>query len=118
MPMRAVPGSAAPKPEGAGKRAAGSPLPGRRHMFGQFELAPEPLGVDGVVVDGVVAAAGVPEDELPPDDEPVAAFAIATTPPAIAPVASRLASIVRNLIASLLSSVLLCWSIPLDACGL
>ena len=69
-------------------------------MFGQFELPPEPFGVDGVVVDGVVVAAGVPEDELPLDDEPVAAFAIATTPPAIAPVASRLASIVRSLIAS------------------
>ncbi|HST18722.1 MAG TPA: hypothetical protein VLK36_13700 [Gaiellaceae bacterium] len=87
-------------------------------MFGQFELPPEPFGVDGVVVDGVVVAAGVLEDELPFDDEPVAASAIATTLPAIAPVASRLASMVLNLIASLLSSVLLCWSIPLDGRGL
>jgi len=74
-------------------------------MFGQFEL-PEPFGVlDGVVdggvcvvVDGVVVA--VLEDELPLDDDPVAAFAIATTPPAIAPVASRLATIFRSLITS------------------
>ncbi len=88
-------------------------------MFGQFALPPELFGVDGVVVDGVVAAAaGVPEDELPLDEEPVAAFAIATTPPAIAPVASRLASIVRNLIASPPFIRLLCWSIPLDARGL
>jgi hypothetical protein len=78
-------------------------------MFGQFEL-PEPCGaVDGVVVDGavcvvvdgvVVVVVAVLEDELPLDEEPVAAFAMATTPPAIAPVASRLATILRSLITS------------------
>jgi hypothetical protein len=76
-------------------------------MFGQLEL-PEPLGVvDGVVVDGAVCVVdegvvvvAVLEDEVPLDDEPVAAFAIATTPPAIAPVASRLATIFRSLITS------------------
>ena len=76
-------------------------------MFGQFEL-PEPFGaVDGVVVDGAVCVVvegvvvvAVLEDEVPLDDEPVAAFAIATTPPAIAPVASRLATIFRSLITS------------------
>jgi hypothetical protein len=75
-------------------------------MFGQFAL-PEPFGVvDGVVVDGVcvvdegVVVVAVLEDEVPLDDEPVAAFAIATTPPAIAPVASRLATIFRSLITS------------------
>jgi hypothetical protein len=77
-------------------------------MFGQFAL-PEPFGavadgvvVDGdvgVVVDGVVVVA-VLEDDVPLDEEPVAAFAIATTPPAIAPVASRLARIFRSLITS------------------
>ena len=76
-------------------------------MFGQFEL-PEPCGaVDGVVVDGAVCVVvdgvvvvAVLEDELPLDEEPVAAFAMATTPPAIAPVASRLATIFRSLITS------------------
>jgi len=78
-------------------------------MFGQFALLPDPFGadgvvVDGVVVDGVVVAAGVPEDD-PLDEEPDAAFAIATTPPAIAPVASRLARIFRSLITSSLRQV-------------
>ncbi len=76
-------------------------------MFGQLEL-PEPFGVvDGVVVDGAVCVVdegvvvvAVLEDEVPLDDEPVAALAIATTPPAIAPVASRLATILRSLISS------------------
>jgi hypothetical protein len=80
-------------------------------MFGQFAL-PEPFGavVDGVVVDGVVGVVvdgvgvgvvvAVLEDDVPLDEEPVAAFAIATTPPAIAPVASRLARIFRSLITS------------------
>lgn len=76
-------------------------------MFGQLAL-PEPFGVvDGVVVDGAVCVVdegvvvvAVLEDEVPLDDEPVAAFAIATTPPAIAPVASRLATILRSLITS------------------
>ena len=76
-------------------------------MFGQLEL-PELFGVvDGVVVDGAVCVVdegvvvvAVLEDEVPLDDEPVAAFAIATTPPAIAPVASRLATILRSLITS------------------
>ena len=79
-------------------------------MFGQFAL-PEPFGavVDGVVVDGVVGVvvdgvvvvvAAVLEDDVPLDEEPVAAFAIATTLPAIAPVASRLARIFRSLITS------------------
>jgi hypothetical protein len=78
-------------------------------MFGQFAL-PEPFGavvdgvvvdgVVGVVVDGVVVVAAVLEDDVPLDEEPVAAFAIATTLPAIAPVASRLARIFRSLITS------------------
>jgi hypothetical protein len=78
-------------------------------MFGQFAL-PEPFGavvdgvvvdgVVGVVVDGVVVVAAVLEDDVPLDEEPVAAFAIATTLPAIAPVASRLARIFRSLIPS------------------
>jgi hypothetical protein len=77
-------------------------------MFGQFAL-PEPFGavVDGVVVDGVVGVVvdgvvvvAVLEDDVPLDEEPVAAFAIATTLPAIAPVASRLARIFRSLITS------------------
>jgi hypothetical protein len=76
-------------------------------MFGQLEL-PELFGVvDGVVVDGAVCVVdegvvvvAVLEDEVPLDAEPVAAFAIATTPPAIAPVASRLARIFRSLITS------------------
>jgi hypothetical protein len=86
-------------------------------MFGQFEL-PEPFGavVDGVVVDGAVGvvvdgvvAVAAPEDDVPLD-EPVAAFAIATTPPAIAPVASRLATTLRSLITSppFLSSSVCC----------
>ncbi len=74
-------------------------------MFGQFALLPEPFGADGVVVDGVVVAAegvvvvaaAVPEDD-PPADDPEAALAIATTPPANAPVATTLASIMRTLI--------------------
>jgi hypothetical protein len=92
-------------------------------MFGQFEL-PEPFGVvDGVVVDGAVCVVddgvvvvAVLEDELPLD-EPVAAFAIATTPPAIAPVASRLATIFRSLITSppFLSSSVASWSIAFHA---
>jgi hypothetical protein len=79
-------------------------------MFGQFALL-EPFGavVDGVVLDGlvgvvvdgvVVVVAAVLEDDDPFDEEPVAAFAIATTLPAIAPVASRLARIFRSLITS------------------
>jgi hypothetical protein len=76
-------------------------------MFGQFE-PPDPLGavIDGVVVDGGVCVvvdgvvvAAVLEDDVPLD-EPVAAFAIATTPPAIAPVATRLATTVRSFITS------------------
>lgn len=90
-----------------GLRAPAARNPAARHMFGQFELLPEPFGVvDGVVVDGAVCVVddgvvvvAVLEDELPLD-EPVAAFAIATTPPAIAPVASRLARIFRSLITS------------------
>ena len=80
-------------------------------MFGQFPLLPDPFGADGVVVDGlvvdgvVVVAAAVPEDDVPFDDEPDAAFAIATTPPAIAPVASRLARIFLSLITSSLRQV-------------
>ena len=79
-------------------------------MFGQFALLPlpDPLCVDGAVVDGVVvvvdgvvvAAAVVPFDAELLDDEPVAAFAMATTLPAIAPVASMLAMILRSLITS------------------
>ena len=59
--------------------------------------------VDGVVVDGVVAVAVVPVDPL----DPVAAFAIATTPPASAPVHARVASnlLVRCLMVVLLSQV-------------
>jgi hypothetical protein len=78
-------------------------------MFGQFAL-PEPFGavvdgvvvdgVVGVVVDGVVVVAAVLEDDVPLDEEPVAAFAIATTLPAIAPVTSRLARVFRSLITS------------------
>jgi hypothetical protein len=79
-------------------------------MFGQFAL-PEPFGavVDGVVLDGlvgvvvdgvVVVVAAVLEDDDPLDEEPVAAFAIATTLPAIAPVTSRLARVFRSLITS------------------
>jgi hypothetical protein len=87
-------------------------------MFGQLPLVPECEGavpdgavvegivvvVDGVVVDGVVdVAAGV---VLTPD-EPVAAFAIATTPPASAPVQASVASsfLVRFLMFGLLSQV-------------
>jgi hypothetical protein len=81
-------------------------------MFGQLlELpvcagaVPVPDGavVDGVVVDGVVAVAVVPDDPL----EPVAAFAIATTPPASAPVHASVASnfLVRCLMVDLLSQV-------------
>jgi hypothetical protein len=78
-------------------------------MFGQFAL-PELFGavvdgvvvdgVVGVVVDGVVVVAAVLEDDVPLDEEPVAAFAIATTLPAIAPVTSRLARVFRSLITS------------------
>ena len=72
-------------------------------MFGQLAELPEPCGADGVVVDGVVVdgvvADGVLEDE-PLLDEPVEPFAIATTPPAIAPVTSRLATTFRSLITS------------------
>jgi hypothetical protein len=79
-------------------------------MFGQFALL-EPFGavVDGVVLDGlvgvvvdgvVVVVAAVLEDDVPLDEEPVAAFAIATTLPAIAPVTSRLARVFRSLITS------------------
>ena len=78
-------------------------------MFGQFPLLPDPFGADGVVVDGVVdgvvVAAAVPEDDVLLDEEPDAAFAIATTPPAIAPVASRLARIFLSLITSSLRQV-------------
>jgi hypothetical protein len=82
-------------------------------MFGQLPglpecdgAVPEPEGpvVDGVAVDGVVAvAAGV----VPVPEEPVAAFAIATTPPASAPVQASVASsfLVRVLILDLLSQV-------------
>jgi hypothetical protein len=58
-------------------------------MFGQFAefgAVVDGVVVDGVVVDGVVV---VLDEELP-----VAAFAIAAPPPAIAAVASKLAAIV------------------------
>ena len=79
-------------------------------MFGQLlELpvcagaVPDGVVVDGVVVDGVVAVAVVPVDPL----EPVAAFAIATTPPASAPVHASVASsfLVRCLMVDLLSQL-------------
>ena len=83
------------------------------YMFGQLAELPECEGAvpDGAVVDGVVmvvdgvvdVAAGV---VLTPD-EPVAAFAIATTPPASAPVQASDASsfLVRCLMFGLLSQV-------------
>jgi hypothetical protein len=66
-------------------------------MFGQLPMAPDapdgavPDGavVDGVVVDGVVDVAVAVV--LAPE-EPVAAFAIPTTPPASAPVQASVAS--------------------------
>jgi hypothetical protein len=80
-------------------------------MFGQSLELPEcdgavpvPEGVvDGVVVDGVVAVAVVPDEP----EAPVAAFAIATTPPASAPVQASVASsfLVRCLMVDLLSQV-------------
>lgn len=79
-------------------------------MFGQLPVLPECEGAvpDGVVVDGVVVdgdvdvAAGV---VLVP--ELVAAFAIATTPPARAPVQASVASsfLARVLMFDLLSQV-------------
>jgi hypothetical protein len=64
---------------------------------------PEGVVVDGVVVDGVVAVAVVPDEP----DAPVAAFAIATTPPASAPVQASVASsfLVRFLMVDLLSQL-------------
>lgn len=83
-------------------------------MFGQSaELpvwagaAPDGVVVDGVVVDGVVdVAVGV---VLAPE-APVAALAIATTPPASAPVQASVASsfLVRVLMLDLLSRVGVC----------
>jgi hypothetical protein len=60
-------------------------------MFGQF--AEFGAVVDGVVVDGVVAD-GVVVVVVLDEELPVAAFAIAAPPPAIAAVASKLAAIV------------------------
>ena len=90
-------------------------------MFGQLPEPPEgavPDGavadgvvVDGVVIDGVVdVAAGV---VLTPD-EPVAAFAIATTPPASAPVQASVASsfLVWFLMLDLLSQVAVLSFVP------
>ncbi len=83
------------------------------YMFGQLPEVPECEGAvpDGAVVEGVVVvvdgvvdvAAGV---VLTPD-EPVAALAIATTPPASAPVHASVASsfLVRFLMFNLLSQV-------------
>ena len=68
-------------------------------MFGQTPELPEWEGavpdgavVDGVVVDGVVAVDVAVLPVVPVVPEPVAAFAIATTPPARAPVQARVAS--------------------------
>ena len=64
---------------------------------------PDGAVVDGVVVDGVVAVAVVPDDPL----APVAALAIATTPPASAPVHASVASnfLLRCLMVDLLSQL-------------
>jgi hypothetical protein len=64
---------------------------------------PDGAVVDGVVVDGVVAVAVAPDDPL----APVAAFAIATTPPANAPVHASVASnfLLRCLMVDLLSQL-------------
>jgi hypothetical protein len=68
-------------------------------MFGQTPELPEWEGavpdgavVDGVVVDGVVAVDVAVLPVVPVVPEPVAALAIATTPPARAPVQARVAS--------------------------
>jgi hypothetical protein len=80
------------------------------YMLGQsLELpvcagaVPDGAVVDGVVVDGVVAVAVVPDDPL----APVAAFAIATAPPASAPVHASVASnfLLRCLMVDLLSQL-------------
>ena len=80
------------------------------YMFGQPVELPECEGAvpDGVAVEGVVVVDGVVDVAagvvLTPD-EPVAAFAIATTPPASAPVQASVASslLVRVLMLGLLS---------------
>ena len=81
------------------------------YMFGQLLELPECDGAvpDGVVVDGVVVATAWSRCGCArrPRIEPVAAFAIATTPPASAPVQASVASsfLVRVLMLDLLSQV-------------